>query len=357
MYRLGESPSSTARPSSCSVHLCQHYWDGAVYSYNHGATTTTMSTEIATPSSGTVYGDEYYVLLSAWDTADNYDQIGIASVNGVAGGIASPDWVVIYTTPYNSCNTSPSGNLITSAYLTPSTLYTFAATLSGTHLSYKVTDSQGTFWASPSWTDAASGFVASTEYKCSGGQGPYLSLTAYEEVYQLKNQNFPQFDFEFYHTTLGGTIISSSAAWEQDVQYLPAQSNYNYDTDFGTSNVRIANEPEWMAFPADSYSLTPGGGFTDQGYDVGITDYCGGTTCPFSLICSAPSTGSWSYSYAPAQYLQTWYIQTNTSGTQTEIFYNLTSSSLDSPGTYYGSCQDQLSPGYVSTFVWYVTLT
>src|SRR5208283_4494423 len=129
-------PHPDAVPSSRSS-FSGHYYAGVMFD----GTNTTASQIRATlnvPRDTPTASDFYYVLVSAWDDAGSYDQIGFSSGGGVFGVSYST------TTP---CATN---YLFSSdAYnLTGGLEYTFQMIVSGGTVDFTVsTPSQGTVWS------------------------------------------------------------------------------------------------------------------------------------------------------------------------------------------------------------------
>jgi len=81
-----------------------HWWVGSVYPSTSPAKTATWLWTVETPPAATPLSTAqegcsttpcYYVLLSAWDTAGSYDQVGFADANGV--------WGVTYSYTTGTC--------------------------------------------------------------------------------------------------------------------------------------------------------------------------------------------------------------------------------------------------------------
>jgi hypothetical protein len=171
-----------------------HWWAGAAY---HGTNLTptqarfTMTLPDAIPSSS----EFYYVLLSVWDNAGSYDQVGISNDQGVWG------WTYSWTTP---CATSYNYNP-GQATLTRGLTYEFFMNISGGKVVFSVTHN-GSPVASLTGKTGGTHFVMSEFYTCSGST--YYDFTDYEEAYTTVQQN-PSFSFLFVSNFENNVTIGS----------------------------------------------------------------------------------------------------------------------------------------------------
>ncbi len=159
-----------------------HWYAGSVYS-GSAHTATWMFTQIKTPKKLPKADEFYYVLLSAWDNAGSYNQIGFADAYGV--------WGLTYSWTSGPC-TDPTYHYSANAMaLSLSTVYKF----------YINTESGGTWFEAfvgstmVWWLWAATGGTALTvdDFYC----GSY-DYTDYIEVWQTHDPGgYPKFTFKF----------------------------------------------------------------------------------------------------------------------------------------------------------------
>ena len=196
-------PNSTGGPP---VTIGGHYYSGGVYS-GAAHTATWIIAQVAVPSADKPDSSEfYYVLLSAWDLAGSYDQIGFSNDNGVWGLTES------YTTGVNPITCAGSPTYIYSANamaLTSGQGYLFAMTTvsgPGTWLeAYSVQPTGRTLvYALHVLTGAANPGLTVQGFFCG-----YYDYTVYQETYGTTTYAYPN----PYGMSLGLFFIFGTNEW------------------------------------------------------------------------------------------------------------------------------------------------
>ena len=205
-----------------------HYYSGTYYT---GANFTShqLSATIQVPLDVAQATDFYYVILSLWDNASSYDQIGFTNDNGVFG--------IAYST------TSPCAGYYyysPNAYaLTPGVTYNFSMSISGGTVDFVVSYLNGTTVWTLDQTTGGSYFVESAFYTCYYSYY-YPNITAYdytdyEEVYSTAG-NLPPYDFFFGANLADDQPVSGFSLFET---YPPGPVTVPINGD----NAVVANEP------------------------------------------------------------------------------------------------------------------
>jgi outer membrane protein assembly factor BamB len=160
---------------------------------------------ITVPTSAPEPDEFYYVLLSAWDNAGSYDQIGFADAWGTWGLTYS--WTVGDPRDYSSYRFTPNAMA-----LSPGVTYTFYITTQSGVTNFTAYQGATQVWSynAPTGGDY---LILSNTY--SGWGGDWYNYQNYEEVWQASYPGgSPDFDFYFYNnywvSTSGG---SNSATW------------------------------------------------------------------------------------------------------------------------------------------------
>jgi hypothetical protein len=158
----------------------------------------------------------YYEDLSIWDTAGNYDQIGITSDYNAGGTPSTPtdawqvDWVNVLCGAFGPAVYGT--NWSATAYsLTPGTSYTFEMALSGTDIIFNVYDGWTTYSPtlvySHTISDSATYFYKEGNTSAAIPECGAMSNSGYtdfQEVYYLNVQPFPNWDFNFSNNHASG---------------------------------------------------------------------------------------------------------------------------------------------------------
>ncbi|HEY6238219.1 MAG TPA: hypothetical protein VIZ68_03425, partial [Thermoplasmata archaeon] len=183
-----------------------HYYAGSVYNATP-FNSTHLSAKIHVPLDRPQSTDFYYVLLSVWDDASSYDQVGFANANGVWGFTYS-------STDYCASNYFFSPDAFE---LTPGVTYNFSMFLSGGSVTFNGTDPSGVVVFTYQQFTGGSSFVNQGFYDCNGTS--YYDLTDYEEVYQTNN-SAPPYVFYFTSNVADAHPFSGWGPW--DTPPLPA---------------------------------------------------------------------------------------------------------------------------------------
>jgi hypothetical protein len=383
-------------------------WGGSTYwlenFYSGTSSTSTIAyTSIEVPSSGTVDGDQFALVLSEFDSNNYYDQIGLASDYGCPSGCGNSQntWSIAYEQGTYGTYGSHTGcgwggthsrDGYDSSGLTPFSWYTFLMYLTGSNLVFKVYAGYSDMNTTPVWTtsisDSASDFlIQDADSDCAGepnGQHDGASSNSlYEEVTYIYNgftQNVPRWNFNFSQTTYaswGGSGWTYTGAPEKDWYPQEACSSscptiphtYYIDWSEYPRDVVIANEAMMLSWWSDTFSITgiPGTSPTQTGsipsigqqrdygpHGYGLSgswpDYCFNNTCDVSYSCSAATGLSAGYSISP------W----PTSTVPSSVSYYEVAPIGASTGTYYSGCTAQITSTSVTestTFIWYVTVS
>ncbi|HTP53962.1 MAG TPA: hypothetical protein VML94_03230 [Thermoplasmata archaeon] len=223
---VGVPPHPTSIPSASSPPYDGHYYSGAVYAgSNRNSTELRVTERIPDDFSATHGGNFYYVMLSVWDNAGSYDQLGFADAYGT--------WGLAYST------TSACGGTY---YYSPAAIelqrgaaYTFEMTIAAGHVHMTAVPAGG---AVPIWSLTAdtggSEFLLATTYSCGGVA--YYDYTDYEEVYETPGPRVP-YDLTFDNNSIMGG--PASAWYEVAAGRAPVRIE--------ATNVTILNEPYTLA--------------------------------------------------------------------------------------------------------------
>lgn len=219
-----------------------HYYAGSVYN-GTPVNSTSLSATINIPLDLPQTGDFYYVLLSVWDDAGSYDQVGFTNSNGVWGFTYSS---TAYCGSYYYYNPD-------AFTLNEGTTYTFEMTVASGNVNFTATypDGKLAFW----WVQPTGGhhFVDSAMFGCNyyGYNVSFYDLTDYEEVYATTN-NFVPYNWHFGSNAENGVAL---APWSI---FVTAPNPGTINVVISGANTTIANE---------LYELAPGPG-TPTGWTV-----------------------------------------------------------------------------------------
>ena len=275
--------SPVPAPGIAPKMVSSHWWAGSYLTNSSGTSAAEqVSVQITVPAANISSETRqfYYVLLSVWDNAGSYDQIGISNTFGVWGMTYS------YTT------------FCASAYyynpdffnLTPGATYTFTMIFSGSTLYYYVFQDQ-TFIGGLSADTGGTAFNVSSFYSCDGYT--YYDFTDYEEVYYT-HQVTPDFSFLFAATQVDGSQASMT---EFETSATPAQ----VDILVTATTTTAANEPFELLYTGTSNGLVylPTG-TASYDFTIGATALYGSSTLE---ACQKVSSGwgftSWAGHPAP----------------------------------------------------------
>lgn len=252
-----------------------HYWLGSAYA---GIPTTARSLQVnlTVPHDLPDRQDFYYVLLSVWDDAGAYDQIGYSADYGVWG----LTWAAL-----TGCGSH--GRFDANAMkLTPGVRYTFTMTIAAGVVTF-VASTTTVVWSKSLKTGGTTFEVANT-FACGGGS--YYDYTNYEEVYVLDNaMTVPQWDFFFTDNVAGNEPV---ADWMTFNYFAPEQASVLLNE----ADVTVANEWFSLVLPfPDSFIGPDSGTITELGSVLGlfVSPAClsyGGMYCQTTIdVVAAPS--------------------------------------------------------------------
>ena len=281
---LSRFPHPSPIPAGSSPLYSGHYYAGSVYNSTL-VNSTQLSATINIPLDNPQLTDFYYVLLSVWDDAGSYDQVGFANAGGV--------WGFTYS------STSYCGG---NYYYTPDafnlnagTTYTFGMTLWRGTVNFTADYLNGT--NAFTWTQYTGGHVFLNEafYTCTSyyyGNVSYYDLTDYEEVYATNNPVVP-YDWHFGTNLEDGLPESGWSIFTTPP--LPGAISVLISTD----NTLIANEPYELGLTSGSPFFTIVSGSSSVGVHASLeaTALVGTPTVVFGAY-SLP--GGWSVSYSPS---------------------------------------------------------
>ena len=192
--------ATMAQPLHSPGATYSHYWAGARYSGAVNNSSRQLSVNLTIPNAAPSSSEFYYILLSAFDSAGSYDQVGYSDDFGV--------WGFTYENAFYCGPGTP--HLNADAYaLDRGATYTFTMNLSGTgSLTFGV-EHRSKYLDSVTVITHAKGFAVSGKYAC--GTSSFLDYTVYEETYYVA-QKMPPFDFDFksnQHDNLSVTTWTS----------------------------------------------------------------------------------------------------------------------------------------------------
>lgn len=263
-----------------------HWWEGAEYS-GTATTTTSMSVMIATPDD--VPDDTsnfYYVLISAWDNAGSYDQIGYAADNGQWGTTFS------WTDDPGSGACAQVFHYNPAAYhLTRGTTYLFAMTIASGVVTFNVENSAGgILWTLNAPTNGTA-FEVDQQYSCGGST--YGGFTDYEEDYTT-TQAMPSYDFAFLYTKVSG---ASETNWTTLSAAGTGSPPSNVGVSVAGADVTVKNEPFNLSFAYAGFDhATIAQGTTTVTKGVFLNEFAADDV---TLSSSCLSSG-WSTAFSPA---------------------------------------------------------
>jgi hypothetical protein len=190
-----------------------HWYAGSVYS-GTAALTSWVLTEISVPSATSPDSSEfYYVLLSIWDSAGSYDQVGFAGDSGV--------WGLTYSYTTGSCSNPTYVYNPDALNLVPGQEYLFAITTvsgPGTWIeAYSVSSTGGItlVFSLHAPTGAANPGLEQEGFYCG-----YYDYTDYEEVYGTTTYTQPEpygapggFQWYFHENCYGSSGCNTFTPW------------------------------------------------------------------------------------------------------------------------------------------------
>lgn len=229
----GTPPHPEAISSGGPPGFRGHYYAGSVYS-GSSRTAGTVGVTLRVPDDRPEGGPAnfYYMILSVWDDAGSYDQLGFANSYG--------SWGVAYSTT-NYCATtyyySPDAFDLQSGQL-----YQFTMSIASGQVQFTISNATS---GAVVWTVVAStggtAFLVQPTYGCDSSV--YYDYTDYEEVYGTSGPNIP-YDLFFANNTVDS---SPEATWAR--MGHPARTVL-----LNGPNVTLENEPYYLS-PLDGQAI------------------------------------------------------------------------------------------------------
>jgi hypothetical protein len=206
-----------------------HYYQGVDYSGTNQLVSK-LSVTLRIPSDAPESSDFYYVILSTWDDASSYDQIGFSNDFGI--------WGLTYS------YTSPCAGTY---YYNPAVMgldqgasYTFSMSIATGNVTFAAVDSNASVVWNQTYFTGGSNFYEAGSITCNAGTA--FAYTDYEEVYTT-NAPEPPYNFVFQDNLAAGAEVN---AWSN----FSANSTQPINVAISSNQVAIQNEP---------YSVAPGG--------------------------------------------------------------------------------------------------
>ena len=279
-----------------------HYYAGSDYS-GSATTATQLEVTVGVPDDFP-QSDFYYVILSVWDNAGSYDQVGFSNDYGT--------WGVAYSTSTYCAGTyyySPDAFTLTQGQN-----YVFDMTISSGTVYFTAINSAtaNIVWSYSTYTGGTN-FVEQGTYSCNGNS--YYDYTDYEEVYSTTGPVVP-YDLFFTYNSAGGYLVTT---WNSFTSSAPSGVTAlisSYDT-------TIENEPYYAYFTSgsDSTTVEPTTSPTTYYWSVSIADLS--PDSPITVL-GYYSPNGWTVNFVPAQ---------GNPPYTTQLSFSLPSST--SPGSYY----------------------
>ena len=219
------------------------------------STATYLQVTIRVPDDLAQANSFYYVLLSVWDNAGSYDQIGLANDYGT--------WGLAYSwTSYCAGTYYYSPDALT---LQPGQSYDFVMSVSSGQVVFAAYyTSNATLVWSYSADTGGTDFQIGEFYSCDFGLAE--DYTNYEEVYNTPGP-VPPYEFFFTYNYVGSSLETSWSKW-----LVSAPSVVNvFPND---ADVAIANEPYYLAFTngLDSTIVKPTSSMDTFYWNVSVID-------------------------------------------------------------------------------------
>lgn len=181
----GDVPPLVVEP--CGDHPC--YYAGEVWDPWFESHPTSVEVSLDVPNHLPRVGDDYLVLLSVWDNAHHYDQIGLDTSG--AG-----TWHVYYGFSDDCTVEGWWYNIFHADVVTRGQRHAFRMSIAGGNLQFQVLRRSVVVFTALFPTDA-SYFEAKERHQCINGG--FAGYTNYEEIWHLASaQSVPEWNFHFY---------------------------------------------------------------------------------------------------------------------------------------------------------------
>ncbi|MDE1860130.1 MAG: hypothetical protein KGH72_00245 [Candidatus Micrarchaeota archaeon] len=283
-----------------------HYWLGAVDTAPAWA--RGVSTTIQIPGAAPQADDYYYVLMSAWDNAGSYDQIGFSDFYG--------QWGLVYSWTSGPPNALTYHYSPIAAVLTPGATYTFQMIAPNNgQVQFLAYEGSALVW---SYTAPTGGGFLYLNYSDYG----YYDYTDYEEVYSISEASLaPPYGFYFYNNAWTPYTTSSpsyvygnwypSEAWQA---FGSGQPPGPY-TSVGGAVVYIVN-------PATSTSV-----ISTTSFPTSVP-----TSVSTSMRTTSSTTTSCFYCYTSSIYTTSVYTSASSSVYSSSIYSTIPTTTISSGG-------------------------
>ncbi len=276
-----------------------HSWVGVMF-VGTSQGVSTVSGSIAIPTDYPMVEDGYFVMISIFDNAGSYDQIGISGQNGdwfgAWAGLGNCGSQTTYGTDYDD----------KAVYLTPGLTYDFAMEISSSGIvEYTIGRLGTTLWSHTKDTGG-------TQFQRQGtmwcGLSLVVSYTVYEEIYTVDEMMAPYWGLDVLNNKAGGNTMSS---WTWQNSYVPGPApwtdNEPHPTTYTDSNGGVFIWNPWFRLSATSWIVEVEEGTTDWYSANALTielnpqdewsDDCG-STCDVDLIVDVAPPG-WTVTLSP----------------------------------------------------------
>ena len=303
---------STAMAGAQPALYTTHYWAGAYFT-GKSRTANFLSTTVRVPDAVPSSSEFYYVLLSVWDNAGSYDQIGFTNDYGHWGFTYSYTSACAGTYYYN-----PSQATLHRGW---SYNFTMNLTASG-NLTFSAIHG-GKVASSVKKHTGGSAFLDQSFYSCNSVS--YYDLTDYEESY-ASVQPMPSFDYFFKGNLQGNrsvTAWSSMGAPPGGGRIVVSGSQVEVENEAFTLAF-AAGHPDSVKLPAGSTSYTTSLVVSAIFAGTNVTLHSVGTSGTFN-VSFAPSTGSPGFTAA---------VNLTLLSVTTNIPYAITLEATDAGGAY-----------------------
>ncbi len=306
-----------------------HYYTGSIYNGpNRTASDLRVVIQVPDDVPQVGPGNFYYVLLSVWDNAGSYDQIGFADAFGA--------WGIAYST------TSYCGG---SYYYSPEAFvlqrgvsYAFEMTISSGTVRFSVTNAQDgqVVWVFAAVT-GGSHFLEQSLFSCNSQW--FYDYTDYEEVYYTSGKTVP-YDLFFSNNTADGTPVTSWGITGSRVHPSGA-------------NIALANEPYYLTFSggSDVTNLTSTTATESFSSNISIAVLSPDTSVNFSTYMFP---NGWNVTFSPSSGTPPFLTQVNVTipaGTSAGSYIIGINTTDHSPGNWSRlALRVNVGPEYVVTF-------
>lgn len=291
----------------------QHYYSGMIWNglpvfggVSSVQVTVMMPNDI--PIWNPSHPDEFYnSMISVFDTAGSYDQLGADSFQSGYGPYGTDNWGLTWAHLAN-CGNSVTNGVDWKAdvmQLNPGIQYTFRMSISSGIVTYTVYQlyfaGSYAIW-SLSYRTGGTAFSVNANIVCIQNNGVPVGrtdYTDYEENHLTNQQNVPNWDFWYSNTLEGG---ASAHTW---TKFYAGTTPPGIDNNLYGSGPSLVNLNEYFTMNLSSYSVTaPAGGSTTIGgaiFDQQTTNCpVSSSTCAISSMSAYLLPSGWSVGFSPS---------------------------------------------------------